>query len=151
MTSKKISSKKKESTESTDFSEKILEIEECLHNINKVNNISKILKSHDDIKEKINSTSEQLKQIKQQFELVKNNATQAEKINDDTFEEYIEDVGKDITKDFNEMELDVLVSKYKKILEKIKSCEKYLKDKKMEITYCKDDNNETDTENSSES
>lgn len=141
MTSKKINSKKNE------FEEKMSEIEECLQNINKTNNLSKILKGHDKIKVKINNIGEKLKQTKQHFETIKNSVV-LEKIDDDTFEEFMEDINNEMTQDFNEIEIDILVCKYKKILEKIKSCEKYLKDKKMEVMYCKE--SDTGTENSSE-
>ncbi len=147
MSLKKINKKSKDQTY---FTKKLSEVDQDIQDLTKNNNLGEILKKYELTKNNISEITEKLKQTKQQFESIKSNVS-IEKITSDTFDEYMDDLNDDdLITDMNELDIESQIAKYKELLGKIKSCEKYLKEKKMEIITCKEEVL-TDSENSSSS
>lgn len=133
---------------------RIKQIEDKIDSLDGEKNVGKKMKTYEETKKSIAELSEKVKQAKIDFESIKKE-TIGEKINDNIFEEYMKNINNinNIDKDdFTKLPLDDLINKYKKLIEKIRSCEKYLRDKKMEIIYHdKTNDDKTDDDNSSSS
>lgn len=114
-------------------------ISEELTKLGKSTKLKDILKKHKTIKTNLNVTSEKLASLKTTFEsaIVANNVDQQKEIIDDeTYDKYSKEITEILETNFDELDLETQVKKYKVLAKKIQCCETFLKSKKMELIDC---------------
>lgn len=112
----------------------IEEISENLTQLSKSTKLKDILKKHKSIKNSLSETFEKINLLKTSFE--SNIESPKEIIDDSTYDKYSKEITEILESDFDQIDIESQIKKYKLLVKKITSCETHLKSKKMEIIDC---------------
>lgn len=113
------------------------QISDELVKLSKATKLKDILKKHKNIKNNLNNAQENLNLLKNNFESNDvEKETQMVQIDDDTYEKYSKEILDTFEIDFDKIDIETQIKKYKLLSKKISSCDNYLKTKKMEIINC---------------
>lgn len=113
----------------------VLLIEEKLKEINKCENLNDILKQNKLIEADIDKLENKIKTVQSEMEQINDNIQNDTNniIDDEKYQKYMLDIEKYINDFENSANLEKQIDTYKKISNKIKLCEEYLNNKKIEI------------------
>lgn len=109
-------------------------ISEELTKLSKATKLKDILKKHKTIKTNLDDVSNKINLIKSSFELANENSKDV--IDDETYDKYSKEILDLLETDFDNLDIDTQVKKYKILSKKIMCCDNYLKSKKIEIIDC---------------
>lgn len=128
-------------TNTADITNQVLTIEQELINIseeltilNQTSKLQDILKKHGIIKTNLNDMTNRVDLIKSSFESITD--ISKEIIDDETYNKYSQEIATIFETNFDQMDVETMVTTYKTISKKIYSCDNYLKSKKIEIIDC---------------
>lgn len=119
---------------------KIDDILAILTDSNNDQNIQSMIENYDSVRATITEEEKRLEKLRRKFNDIVGDDTEPKSIDDKTFSEYMTDIEKNISKlekfdESKETDIDKTLIKFKKTCTKIKSCQKYLRDKKLSIVY----------------
>ena len=142
---KKINMVIEESEEHIDIDDILISVDGELEKLQKLTsnsniNMSEILNLHNSINSNIEKASDKIESLKIDFNNIKQKPSKD--IDSQTFEKYVKEINKYHDQINTNNDIEFLIKTYKSFVDKINTCETYLKSQQMNLIYC-DSNDDT--------
>lgn len=123
-----------QTNKSLTIEQELINISEELTTLNQTSKLQDILKKHNVITTNLDMMTDKINLIKSSFESTTDNSKEI--IDDETYNKYSQEISTVFETNFDQMDIETMISAYKTISKKIYSCDNYLKSKKIEIIDC---------------
>ena len=117
-------------------------ISDELTSLSKSTNLNVTLDKFKSVENLLSNANEQYNLNKLEFEDNEKNNDIIKNIDDETYEKFSKDITKIYETNWDKLNIETQIKKYKILNKKIKQCELYLKSKKLEIINCDKDNDQ---------
>lgn len=116
------------------ISEQLEELDKLINELQTEQNMNKIIKLHKELNEMIQELETKLGEETKE---INNMKLKPQELTEEKYDDYIKYITSLFNQDLENEQLEDLIKIYKKVSNKITSCENYLESKKLDIEYIK--------------
>ena len=120
------------------ISNKINELENKIKGLDEISGFKKSINEHNKIQKELEKCKTDLEELEKFIDNIDFGNDIIEQITDEQYIQYLTEI-KSLTEIFDKLEIDEQIQVYQNIMTKIKSCDNYLKSRKMEIFHIEKD------------